>query len=193
MVGGVAGPLTEIDPVAERIRTAWRDLRRTGSTGPVRAFLYEPDPPLDVAQADALDLIVTHAPVRMSDVASLLRVEPSTATRTVAKLQQLDPQLPVVVMTAWGSVEGAVDAMRSGARDYVTKPWDNTRLVTTLRSHVELADALRKSRRLSAENERLQTRAPGMVAESRAMKAVLELVDRLEQDDDVQRVFHNLA
>ena len=89
MVGGVAGPLTEIDPVAERIRTAWRDLRRTGSTGPVRAFLYEPDPPLDVAQADALDLIVTHAPVRMSDVASLLRVEPSTATRTVAKLQQL--------------------------------------------------------------------------------------------------------
>lgn len=55
----------------------------------MRAFLYEPDPPLEVAQADALDLIVSHAPVRMSDVASLLRVEPSTATRTVAKLQQL--------------------------------------------------------------------------------------------------------
>ena len=101
----------------------------------------------------------------------------------LAKLHQLDPQLPVVVMTAWGSVEGAVDAMRSGARDYVTKPWDNTRLVTTLRSHVELADALRKSRRLSAENERLQTRAPGMVAESRAMKAVLELVDRIAPSD----------
>jgi DNA-binding NtrC family response regulator len=101
----------------------------------------------------------------------------------LAKLHQLDPQLPVVVMTAWGSVEGAVDAMRSGAADYVTKPWDNTRLVTTLRSHVELADALRKSRRLSAENERLQTRAPGMVAESRAMKAVLELVDRIAPSD----------
>jgi DNA-binding MarR family transcriptional regulator len=89
MVAGVTGALAEIDPVAERIRAAWRDLRRTGSTGPVRAFLYEPDPPLDVAQADALDLIVSHAPVRMSDVASLLRVDPSTATRTVAKLQQL--------------------------------------------------------------------------------------------------------
>jgi DNA-binding MarR family transcriptional regulator len=90
MVGGMTeAPLAEIDPVAERIRAAWRDLRRTGSTGPVRAFLYEPDPPLDVAQADALDLIVSHAPVRMSDVASLLRVDPSTATRTVAKLQQL--------------------------------------------------------------------------------------------------------
>jgi len=90
MVGGVIGALAEIDPVAERIRAAWRDLRRTGSTGPVRAFLYEPDPPLDVAQADALDLIVSHAPVRMSDVASLLRVDPSTATRTVARLQQLE-------------------------------------------------------------------------------------------------------
>jgi DNA-binding NtrC family response regulator len=101
----------------------------------------------------------------------------------LARLQQVDPQLPVVVMTAWGSVEGAVDAMRSGARDYVTKPWDNTRLVTTLRSHVELADALRRSRRLSAENERLQTRVPGMVAESRAMKAVLELVDRIAPSD----------
>ena len=101
----------------------------------------------------------------------------------LGKLQQIDPQLPVVVMTAWSSVEGAVDAMRAGARDYVTKPWDNTRLVTTLRSHVELADALRKTRRLSAENERLQTRAPGMVAESRAMKAVLELVDRIAPSD----------
>ena len=82
-------PLAETDATPERIRVAWRELRRTGSTAPVRAFLCEPDPPLDVAQADALDLIVSHAPVRMSDVASLLRVEPSTATRTVARLQQL--------------------------------------------------------------------------------------------------------
>jgi len=101
----------------------------------------------------------------------------------LGRLQQLDPQLPVVVMTAWSSVEGAVDAIRGGARDYVTKPWDNTRLVTTLRSQVELGDALRRTRRLSAENERLQTRVPGMVAESRAMKAVLELVDRIAPSD----------
>ncbi|MEJ5170692.1 MAG: MarR family transcriptional regulator [Fimbriimonadales bacterium] len=74
--------------VAERIRAAWRDLRRAGSTGPVRAYLYDPDAPLDIAQADALDLIVTNAPVRMSEVAALLRVDPSTATRTVAKLQE---------------------------------------------------------------------------------------------------------
>src|SRR5678815_789288 len=76
----------------------------------------------------------------------------------LAKLHQLDPQLPVVVMTAWGSVEGAVDAMRAGARDYVTKPWDNTRLVTTLRSHVaeELAleDALAQGAFTDAKSDR---------------------------------------
>src|SRR5690606_12355060 len=68
------------------IRSAWRDLRRAGSTGAVRAYLYAPDAPLDVAQADALDLIVTNAPVRMNEVAALLRVDPSSATRAIAKL-----------------------------------------------------------------------------------------------------------
>jgi DNA-binding NtrC family response regulator len=101
----------------------------------------------------------------------------------LARLQQLDPTLPVVVMTAWGSVEGAVEAMRTGARDYVTKPWDNTRLIATLKSQLELGRALRRTRRLSAENERLQTRAPPIVAESRAMKSVLELVDRIAPSD----------
>jgi DNA-binding NtrC family response regulator len=98
-------------------------------------------------------------------------------------IQQIDATLPVLVMTAWGSVEGAVEAMRSGARDYVTKPWDNDRLVATLRSQVELAQALRRTRRLSAENERLQASLPPVVGESRAMKAVVELVDRVAASD----------
>jgi FixJ family two-component response regulator len=63
------------------------------------------------------------------------------------RLRDLDPTLPVVVMTAWGSVEGAVEAMRRGARDYVQKPWDNARLLATLRAQVELGRALRRTRR----------------------------------------------
>src|SRR5207248_9977062 len=55
----------------------------------------------------------------------------------LSRLRTQDPTLPVVVMTAWGSVEGAVEAMRRGARDYVQKPWDNARLVATLRTQVE--------------------------------------------------------
>ena len=63
------------------------------------------------------------------------------------KLQGLEPDLPVIVMTAWGSVEGAVEAMRRGARDYIEKPWDNARLMTILATQVELGRALRRARR----------------------------------------------
>ena len=66
----------------------------------------------------------------------------------LAQVRGQDATLPVVVMTAWGSVEGAVEAMRRGARDYVQKPWDNARLLTTLRTQIELGRALRRSRRL---------------------------------------------
>jgi len=44
----------------------------------------------------------------------------------LAKVQALDSTLPVIVMTAWASVEVAVDAMRRGARDFIQKPWENT-------------------------------------------------------------------
>ncbi|MGH9914028.1 MAG: response regulator, partial [Pyrinomonadaceae bacterium] len=47
------------------------------------------------------------------------------------RLSELDTNTPIVVMTAWGSVETAVEAMRRGARDFIRKPWDNTRLLTT--------------------------------------------------------------
>src|SRR5882757_4600519 len=60
-------------------------------------------------------------------------------------LQKLDSTLPVLVMTAWGSIEGAVEAMRRGARDYIEKPWDNNRMVRALRTQIELGGALRRS------------------------------------------------
>src|SRR4051794_27916567 len=78
----------------------------------------------------------------------------------LSELQEVDPTLPVVVMTAWGSVEGAVDAMRRGARDYVTKPWDNARLVATVRTQVELGRALRGQRPLTDEKARPQRQGP---------------------------------
>ena len=72
-------------------------------------------------------------------------------------------------MTAWGSVEGAVEAMRRGARDYVQKPWDNTRLLTTLRTQVELgARAAAQPAAGGGEPTRAAGPAlPRMIAESR--------------------------
>jgi DNA-binding NtrC family response regulator len=97
----------------------------------------------------------------------------------LSKLRTMDSTLPVVVMTAWGSVEGAVEAMRRGARDYVQKPWDNARLIATLRTQIELGRALRRSRRLEEENSRLRGSAPQMIARSPAMQAVLRVLDKV--------------
>src|SRR5438876_5450825 len=102
----------------------------------------------------------------------------------LARLQALERAPPVVVMTAWGSVDGAVDAMRRGARDYIEKPWDNQRLLTTLRSQVELGRALAKSRQLELENRALRKGDfPELIAESPAMQPVLRLMERVGPSD----------
>jgi DNA-binding NtrC family response regulator len=96
------------------------------------------------------------------------------------RLQGMDSTLPVVVMTAWGSVSGAVEAMRRGARDYIEKPWDNARLLATLRTQVELGRALRQAQRLENENRALRRGGlPRLIAESRAMRPVLTLLERV--------------
>ena len=103
----------------------------------------------------------------------------------LGKLQALDATLPVVVMTAWGSVDSAVEAMRLGARDYVEKPWNNTRLLSTLRTQVELARALRTTGRLAADNQRLRgsDARPSIIAESRAMQGVMHQLERVAPSD----------
>ena len=98
----------------------------------------------------------------------------------LAQLREQDASLPVVVMTAWANIELAVEAMQQGARDFIQKPWDNLRLLAILRTQVELARALRRERRLEAENELLrQPHGPTMIAESPAMRRVVELIQRL--------------
>jgi DNA-binding NtrC family response regulator len=98
----------------------------------------------------------------------------------LARLRELDATLPVVVMTAWATVEGAVEAMRRGARDYLPKPWDNARLVATLRGQLELRRALRAANRLDAEAARTREQhLPKLVAKSRPMQQVLALVERV--------------
>ena len=103
----------------------------------------------------------------------------------LTRVAALDAQLPVLVMTAWGSVDGAVEAIRRGARDYIQKPWDNARLLTTLRAQVELARALRRRGRLEGEHERLRAGAglPELVAGSRAMEPVLRIMERVAGSD----------
>jgi DNA-binding NtrC family response regulator len=98
----------------------------------------------------------------------------------LSRIQQIDSTLPVVVMTAWGSVELAVEAMRRGARDFITKPWRNERVLAVLRTQLELGRALRKGRQLEQENLVLRGEAQALlIAESWAMQPVLEAISRV--------------
>ena len=100
----------------------------------------------------------------------------------LSRLQQLDTPMPVIVMTAWGTVDLAVEAMRRGARDFIQKPWDNERVLVVVRTQVELGRALRRSQRLEAENRVLRdqgTNRPTVIAESAAMRPVLDMVARV--------------
>jgi phosphoserine phosphatase RsbU/P len=80
----------------------------------------------------------------------------------LSRVQALDRLLPVVVMTGWGSVDIAVEAMRRGVRDFVQKPWDNAQLLTTLRSEIDEGRARRRrdasDRRELAEALKIQER-----------------------------------
>ena len=100
------------------------------------------------------------------------------------KLQAIDASLPVVVMTAWASVDVAVEAMRRGARDFVTKPWDNPRLIAIVKNQIALGSAVRAYDRLKQENQLLRGKGgPNLIAQSAAMRPVLDVISRVGPSD----------
>src|SRR6478672_8484360 len=102
----------------------------------------------------------------------------------LAKIQAVDALLPVIVMTAWGSVDLAVEAMRRGARDFIQKPWENERLLAILRTQVELHRALQRAERLAAENRLLSVEGrPEFIATAPSMIPVLEAITRFAPSD----------
>jgi DNA-binding NtrC family response regulator len=102
----------------------------------------------------------------------------------LSRIQAIDSILPVIVMTAWGTVKLAVEAMRRGARDFIQKPWENERLLSIVHTQLELSRAIRRGLRLEAENRLLRAEgAPTMIAESPAMAPVLQLISRVGPSD----------
>ena len=102
----------------------------------------------------------------------------------LAEIVSQDSTLPVIVMTAWGNVELAVEAMRRGARDFIQKPWENERLLSILRTQVELHRALQDAERLAAENRLLTAQGrPEFIATSPSMSPVLDAITRIAPSD----------
>lgn len=105
----------------------------------------------------------------------------------ISSIRKIDPHLPIIVMTGWGTVSVAVEAMQRGALDFIEKPWDNNnRLMTTLRTQIRLGEIARSEVKLKVENKILKTEKNdprNMVCESLAMKELLETVDRVAASD----------
>jgi DNA-binding NtrC family response regulator len=102
----------------------------------------------------------------------------------LSEIVSIDSSLPVIVMTAWANVDLAVEAMRRGARDFVQKPWENERLISILRTQVELHRVLQQAERLAAENRLLQAQGrPEFIATAASMQPVLEAIARVGPSD----------
>jgi DNA-binding NtrC family response regulator len=143
-----------------------------------------PDSVMDVVNAQELDVVLIDLNYARDTTSG------SEGLDLLSRIQAVDPTLPVVVMTAWGSVDLAVEVMRRGARDFIQKPWDNARLLAVVRTQIELAGALRRGQRLEAENLALRDNAaeatatvPAFIAESAPMKSVVKLVERMGPAD----------
>jgi DNA-binding NtrC family response regulator len=102
----------------------------------------------------------------------------------LARIQEFDSRLPVIVMTAWGNIDLAVESIKRGARDFIQKPWENERLVSLVRVHAELHQALRRARQLELENSLLRGEGmPDFVAGAPSMQPVLELIAQIGPSD----------
>nr|WP_263340508.1 sigma-54 dependent transcriptional regulator [Acidicapsa dinghuensis] len=102
----------------------------------------------------------------------------------VARIKEIDAQLPVIVMTAWGNIDLAVEAMRRGAGDFIQKPWENARLLSILRTQMELHRSQRRTQWLEAENRILRAPgAPDFIASAESMRQVLETMSRVGPSD----------
>jgi DNA-binding NtrC family response regulator len=102
----------------------------------------------------------------------------------LARIREFDARLPVIVMTAWGNINLAVESIKRGARDFIQKPWENERLLSLIRVHAELHQALRRARQLEMENRLLRSEGmPEFVAGAPSMQPVLELIAQVGPSD----------
>jgi len=101
----------------------------------------------------------------------------------LGRIRAADDTLPIVVMTAWGSVSLAVETMRRGAHDFIEKPWDNDRLLAVLRTQGERGRAVRTSGRLEAQQRAQGDAQPSLIGQSAAMQPVLDIIARVGPSD----------
>jgi len=102
----------------------------------------------------------------------------------VSRIKEVDSQLPVIVMTAWGNIDLAVEAIRRGASDFIQKPWENARLLSVMKAQIDLHRSRKRAQWLEAENRILRAQgAPDFIATAPSMRRVLEMMARVGPSD----------
>lgn len=102
----------------------------------------------------------------------------------IKDIRKLDQELPIVVMTAWATVDLAVECMREGAADFLQKPWDNTRVLAVIQSQTQFYRALQRKNVLEDENRLLRNASQvDFLAQSAAMREIIEIIDRVAPSD----------
>jgi len=147
---------------------------------------------------EGFELLIARSPAQVLEILSLEQVDgllidlnytrDTTSGREgldlIAAIHEQDTQLPIIVMTAWANVDLAVEAMRRGARDFIQKPWDNARLLTVVRTQLELHTLEKRAQWLEAENRILRAEgAPELIATAPCMRPVVELLARIGPSD----------
>ena len=119
---------------------------------------------LRLTEDDEPDMVVTD-----------MKMPRMTGTELIGKLKERYPELPVIVMTAFGTVENAVEAMKLGATDYIAKPFENQELLLTIEKSL-------KMRRLMTQNRLLREELGGfgeIIGQSSAMRQVYAMVEKV--------------
>ncbi|MFH0794712.1 MAG: sigma-54 dependent transcriptional regulator, partial [bacterium] len=154
--------------IAEDEDRLWRVLAMLLSNAGYKLSLAsDGEEALSLFEQQQPDVVVTDVKMPKVDGMELLK-----------KVREQSPETPVIVITAFGSIESAVEAMQAGAIDYITKPFDEERIKLAIERALEL-------RRILSENKFLRTELKHklnldtIVAESEAMKSVLQLASEV--------------
>ena len=117
------------------------------------------------------------------DIALLdLKLDGGTGIELMKSLREVDPDLPVIILTAYGTIESAVEAMKEGAYSYLTKPFDYRELLVQIRNGIEKAKLSREVKRLRSLL-RADFEGQSIIGQSVAMKRVFEAVALAAETD----------
>ena len=154
-----------------------------GLDGHTVSTAQSPRAGLDLLAHEAIDLVIQD----MNFSADTTSGEEGVAL--FRQIRERHPDLPVILLTAWTHLEQAVDLVKAGAADYLSKPWDDQRLLTTVRNLLELAESNRQARKLvvrESEGRRSLAREydlRGIVYAAPAMERVLRLACQVARAD----------